>query len=233
MGEEQKGLALRSVSELQASKRFTGPIVTPVRKAGEFYRAEEYHQDYYKKNPLRYRFYRARSGRDKFLKKAWAGYRRPVMAGGKYGRPDNKEISERLTPLQYEVTQRDGTERPFANEYWDNKGEGIYIDIVSGEPLFSSADKFVSGTGWPSFTSPIEPDNIVTREDRKLFSARTEVRSSHAGLALRTPLRGRPGADRAPLLHKLRLFKICTEGGARRAGVWRVSEALRVKIYKN
>ena len=179
-GEEQKGLALRSVSELQASKRFTGPIVTPVRKAGEFYRAEEYHQDYYKKNPLRYRFYRARSGRDKFLKKAWAGYRRPVMAGGKYGRPDNKEISERLTPLQYEVTQRDGTERPFANEYWDNKGEGIYIDIVSGEPLFSSADKFVSGTGWPSFTSPIEPDNIVTREDRKLFSARTEVRSSHA-----------------------------------------------------
>ncbi len=178
--EEQKRLALISLSELGASSRFTGPIVTPVLKAKKFYRAEEYHQDYYKKNPLRYKFYRARSGRDKFLKSAWAGYRRPVRSDGKYGRPGDKEIGARLTPLQYEVTQREGTERAFANEYWDNKDTGIYVDIVSGEPLFSSADKFVSGTGWPSFTRPIEPDNIVTIEDRLLFAVRTEVRSSHA-----------------------------------------------------
>jgi methionine-R-sulfoxide reductase len=82
--------------------------------------------------------------------------------------------------LQYDVTQRDGTERAFANEYWDNKAEGIYVDVVSGEPLFASRDKYDSGTGWPSFTRPIEPGQIVEREDRKLFMVRTEVRSKNA-----------------------------------------------------
>lgn len=96
-----------------------------------------------------------------------------------YDKPGKAELKQMLTPLQYEVTQEEGTERPFNNEYWDNKHEGIYVDILSGEPLFSSTDKYRSGTGWPSFIRPLEPENIVTREDRKLFSVRTEVRSRH------------------------------------------------------
>ena len=84
-----------------------------------------------------------------------------------------------MTPLQYQVTQKEGTEPAFQNEYWDNKKPGIYVDIVSGEPLFISTDKYDSGTGWPSFTKPLEPGNIVEREDRQLFSKRTEVRSKH------------------------------------------------------
>ncbi|HXG59615.1 MAG TPA: peptide-methionine (R)-S-oxide reductase MsrB, partial [Thermoanaerobaculia bacterium] len=89
------------------------------------------------------------------------------------------ELRRRLTPMQYQVTQHEGTEPPFRNEYWDNKKDGIYVDVVSGEPLFSSRDKYDSGTGWPSFTRPLEPGNIVTRSDRKFFIVRTEVRSKH------------------------------------------------------
>lgn len=96
-----------------------------------------------------------------------------------YTKPDDAELKERLTPLQYKVTQEDATERPFNNEYWDNKREGIYVDVASGEPLFSSKEKYKSGTGWPSFWKPLAPENIVEREDRKLFMARTEVRSKH------------------------------------------------------
>lgn len=94
--------------------------------------------------------------------------------------PSDKELKKKLTTLQYKVTREDGTERAFDNEYWDNKKEGIYVDIISGEPLFSSHDKFDSGTGWPSFTRPLEPGNIVEKEDRSLFVKRTEVRSRHA-----------------------------------------------------
>jgi peptide methionine sulfoxide reductase msrA/msrB len=97
-----------------------------------------------------------------------------------YRKPDEAELRKRLTPLQYEVTQNDATERPFQNEYWDHHEKGIYVDIVSGEPLFSSTDKFDSGTGWPSFTRPLEPDNIIEKKDRSLFMVRTEVRSKHA-----------------------------------------------------
>jgi peptide methionine sulfoxide reductase msrA/msrB len=97
----------------------------------------------------------------------------------KYQKPDDATLKKKLTPLQYEVTQREGTERPFQNEYWDNKKEGIYVDIVSGELLFSSLDKYDSGTGWPSFTKPLEPGNIVEKEDRSFFTRRTEVRSKH------------------------------------------------------
>ncbi len=95
-------------------------------------------------------------------------------------KPSDAELKQKLTPLQYEVTQKDGTEPPFRNEYWDNHKDGIYVDIVSGEPLFSSKDKFESGTGWPSFTKPLEPADIVEKTDRKFFMARTEVRSKHA-----------------------------------------------------
>jgi peptide methionine sulfoxide reductase msrA/msrB len=98
----------------------------------------------------------------------------------KFDKPTKEELLKKLNPLQYKVTQESGTERPFDNEYWENKKEGIYIDIVSGEPLFSSHDKFASGTGWPSFTKPLEPENIVEVEDRKFFTKRIEVRSRHA-----------------------------------------------------
>jgi methionine-R-sulfoxide reductase len=105
--------------------------------------------------------------------------------GAKYMKPSKEELRKTLTPLQYKVTQEEGTERAFNNEYWDNKREGIYVDIVSGEPLFSSNDKFKSGTGWPSFTKPLEAERIVEKEDRSLFSTRTEIRSkdgdSHLG----------------------------------------------------
>jgi methionine-R-sulfoxide reductase len=112
---------------------------------------------------------------------------RPAVTGAwqNFKKPDEVSLRRTLTPLQYKVTQQSGTEAPFDNEYDKNKQEGIYVDIVSGEPLFSSRDKYDSGTGWPSFTKPLEPDNIVTREDRGLFTSRTEVRSrygnSHLG----------------------------------------------------
>jgi peptide methionine sulfoxide reductase msrA/msrB len=97
-----------------------------------------------------------------------------------YQKPPKEELKEILTPLQYHVTQENGTERPFQNGYWDNKKEGIYVDIVSGEPLFSSTDKFDSGTGWPSFSKPLEAENIVEKEDRSHMMVRTEVRSKYA-----------------------------------------------------
>lgn len=102
-----------------------------------------------------------------------------VAMARQYRKPDPETLRRQLTPLQYEVTQENGTEPPFQNEYWNNKREGIYVDVVSGEPLFSSLDKFDSGTGWPSFTQPLEPDNIVEREDRRWFMRRIEVRSRH------------------------------------------------------
>lgn len=102
-----------------------------------------------------------------------------ATAEGKFMKPTKEELKKKLTALQYKVTQEEGTEPAFRNEYWDNKKEGIYVDIVSGEPLFSSIDKYDSGTGWPSFTRPLEPGNITTREDRSFFSVRTEVRSKH------------------------------------------------------
>jgi peptide methionine sulfoxide reductase msrA/msrB len=99
---------------------------------------------------------------------------------GKFIKPDDATLRKKLTEIQYEVTQKNGTERAFNNEYWNNEREGIYVDIVSGEPLFSSLDKFDSGTGWPSFTKPLEPGNIVEKEDRGIFTTRTEVRSKEA-----------------------------------------------------
>lgn len=188
--EAQKNAALASKKALEASGVFNKPVVTPVTKAGPFYPAEEYHQDYYKKNGLRYKYYRWGSGRDQFLEKVWQGraeesFSTPPQKVGTYERPPDHKIKETLTPLQYKVTQEDGTEPPFRNKFWDNKEKGIYVDIVSGEPLFSSLDKFDSGTGWPSFTQPLEADHVTTKTDTKLFMVRTEVRSrigdSHLG----------------------------------------------------
>jgi peptide methionine sulfoxide reductase msrA/msrB len=216
--ETQKRLAEKSKQQLEASGKFNKPIVTDILPLGEFYPAEDYHQDYYKKNPIRYHYYRFGSGRDQFLKKTWADMKtgtkkdamksekgskmtsamgnetksrmeKGAMSSGtvkekmgdeqKYTKPNENELRKRLTALQFKVTQKNGTEPPFNNEYWDNHKAGIYTDIVSGEPLFSSLDKFESGTGWPSFTRPLEPKNIVNKSDRTLWMVRTEVRSRH------------------------------------------------------
>jgi peptide methionine sulfoxide reductase msrA/msrB len=179
--EEQRRLAEASKQALERSGRFDKPIVTPISAAGPFYRAEEYHQDYYKKNPIRYKFYRHNSGRDQYLGRVWSKEvpMKNSAADTVYHKPSDEDLRKKLTPLQYKVTQKEGTEPPFKNEYWDNHRDGIYVDIVSGEPLFSSKDKYESGTGWPSFAKPLEPGNIVTKEDRSWFSVRTEVRSKH------------------------------------------------------
>ncbi len=179
--ERQKLLAGESKRALEASGRFSHPIVTEIRPLSVFYPAEEYHQDYYKKCPVRYELYRSLSGRDQFKKKYWKGEK--VSPMGKYAhfrKPSQEDLRRKLTSLQYAVTQENATEPPFRNEYWDNKREGIYVDIVSGEPLFSSLDKYDSGTGWPSFTKPLEPENIVERVDRSHGMVRVEVRSRYA-----------------------------------------------------
>ena len=198
--DSQQKKALASKKALDASGIFQSPVVTAVTRFEKFFPAEEYHQDYYQKNPIRYKYYRWGSGRDQFLEKAWKnndkGQHAPKPGAdlnkpskqesvSVWSKPDNAAIKKQLTPLQYAVTQNEDTEPPFKNEYWDNKKEGLYVDIVSGEPLFSSRDKFDSGTGWPSFTRPLEPDHIVEKSDRTLFMVRTEVRSkngnSHLG----------------------------------------------------
>jgi peptide methionine sulfoxide reductase msrA/msrB len=166
--EEQKKLAEESKRKLEESGIFDKPIVVPILPASEFYPAEDYHQDYHKKNPLRYRLYRQGSGRDAFIERHWSM------------KKDKEELKKRLTPLQYEVTQNNATEPPFDNEYWDHHEPGIYVDVVSGEPLFSSLDKFDSGCGWPSFTKPIHPDSVKEKLDLSHFMVRTEVRSKEA-----------------------------------------------------
>jgi len=179
--DEQRSLAEKSKEGLEKSGRFGKPIVTEIVKAGEFYKAEEYHQHFHKKNPIRYKSYRQGSGRDQFLKKIWGDdmQAKSNTIDEKYKKPSQEELRKKLTQLQYKVTQEEYTERPFQNEYWDNHRDGIYVDIVSGEPLFSSLDKFDSGTGWPSFTKPLRPENIVEKEDQSFFTVRTEVRSRH------------------------------------------------------
>jgi peptide methionine sulfoxide reductase msrA/msrB len=166
--EEQKRLAEQSKKEIQESGIFNKPIVTKILPASTFYPAEEYHQQYYKKQPLRYKLYKVGSGREAFIRKYWKDKKR------------DEELKKRLTPLQYEVTQNNGTEPPFQNEYWDNDREGIYVDIVSGEPLFSSKDKFDSGCGWPTFTKPLHEENIKTDIDVSHNMIRIEVRSKQA-----------------------------------------------------
>jgi peptide methionine sulfoxide reductase msrA/msrB len=180
--EEQRRIAEKSKEQLAKSGRFAKPIVTELIKFERFYDAESYHQDYYKNNPFRYGYYRHGSGRDQFLEKVWAPLSSDLQPKKEktYTKPDDATLRKKLTQMQYKVTQKEGTEPPFQNEYHDNKKEGIYVDIVSGEPLFSSLDKYDSGTGWPSFTKPLEPGNIVEKEDNGLFMKRTEVRSKHA-----------------------------------------------------
>ncbi|MGR5094334.1 peptide-methionine (R)-S-oxide reductase MsrB [Vibrio maritimus] len=194
--DEQKQVAEAFMAEIDKLGVFKKPLATELIKYDTFWPAEDYHQDYYKKSSLKYKYYRYNSGRDQYLDDIFGDDRKdnPVtlrqmidrQANTKsYTRPTDKEIKATLTELQFYVTQEDGTERPFDNKYWDNKQDGIYVDVVTGEPLFSSTDKYKSGTGWPSFTKPIDAHYIVTTTDYKLIYPRTEVRSrfgdSHLG----------------------------------------------------
>jgi len=187
--EEQKAIAEHSRQLLNESKRYSAPVITEIRKFEAFYPAEEYHQDYYKNNPIRYKYYRFQSGRDQYLEKTWGAslHSRPGQEkiNAQYSKPADDVLRKTLTPLQYQVTQEEATEPPFKNTYWDEKREGIYVDVVTGEPLFSSRDKFDSGTGWPSFSRPFVPENIAEKKDFIAILPRTEVRSrygdSHLG----------------------------------------------------
>lgn len=170
--EEQKEKAIFTKEKLEKSGVFKHPIVTKILPLSKFYPAEEYHQDFYNKSPAHYNRYKKYSGRTRFLERTW-------------GKLKNNNIDmnirlKELTPMQYKVTQEDGTEPPFNNEFWDNNRGGIYVDIVSGEPLFSSTDKYDSGSGWPSFFKPLNEDNIIFKEDKSLFMKRVEVRSKKA-----------------------------------------------------
>ena len=200
--EAQRAEARSALDALAASGRFTRPIVVDILPAGPFTPAEDYHQDYWRTHAGPYKAYRTGSGRDQFLARTWgsqapeaakpsaeaaATAKAPAKASDwrAFTRPSDAALRATLTPLAFEVTRQNGTERPFDNAYWDLKARGIYVDIVSGEPLFSSRDKYDSGTGWPSFTQPIRPDAVTERPDNSLFSRRTEVRSriadSHLG----------------------------------------------------
>lgn len=174
-GDEQKELAEKSKSWLVSLAKFDKPIATKIVKFTSFSPVQESEQHFYKKNPERYYSYRKASGRDEFIKKTWGD-----IYAKEYKKPSDKELRNRLTDIQYNVTQKDATERPFDNPYWDNHKEGIYVDIVSGEPLYSSKDKFKSGTGWPSFTKPIDPYFLNKKIDATMGMKRIEVRSKHA-----------------------------------------------------
>jgi peptide methionine sulfoxide reductase msrA/msrB len=191
LSEEQRALAEASKRALEESGVFDAPIVTPILPAQPFYIAEAYHQNYHVKYLERYKAYSTGSGREAFLDRTWEGRDDVSLASAperpweEFVKPSEEELRAMLTPLQYSVTQENGTERSFDNEYWDNHEVGLYVDVVSGEPLFSSTDKYDSGSGWPSFTRPVEPDSVIAVEDRSLFQSRVEVRSriadSHLG----------------------------------------------------
>ena len=197
--EEERAIAEDAIRELDEAKIFEKPVAVRVLPYKNFYTAEEYHQNYAEENTIKYCAYRESSGRDAFLKKYFDAKSWEELIGKKmsasndissldfsnFTKPSEDELRERLTDIQYEVTQKEGTEKPFQNVYNENHMAGIYVDIVSGEPLYSSDDKYESGTGWPSFVKPIDSRYIVERVDKGFFSTRTEVRSrygdSHLG----------------------------------------------------
>jgi peptide methionine sulfoxide reductase msrA/msrB len=185
MDDTQKAAAEASKAAMDKSKVFGKPIAATISPAPKFWPAEDYHQQFARKNPERYEDYRVNSGRDEFFARVWgasalADPGAPPSVKGSYMKPSKAALQKSLNQMQFEVTQNDGTEPPFHNEYFDDHREGIYVDIVSGEPLFSSRDKFESGTGWPSFTRPLVPTNVVVRLDNSLGMSRDEVRSRYA-----------------------------------------------------
>ena len=183
--EEQKKQAEASKAVLADSGRFQQPIVTEIFQAGPFYRAEEKHQVYYKKFPFHYNHYREGSGRARFIRENWKK------------RKSDEELRQELTPIQYEVTRKNATEPPFRNEFWNHTEEGIYVDIISGEPLFSSQDKYDAGCGWPSFTKPLRRNELEERFDTSHGMRRIEVRSKASDSHLGHVFDDGPGPDRA------------------------------------
>jgi peptide methionine sulfoxide reductase msrA/msrB len=186
LNDQQRATADSSEAALAKSGKFSKPIVTEISKAATFYKAEDPHQDYAMKNPAAYESYRAGSGRDQFFSRIWGKdalldpAAPPTAKTMQYHKPSLDQLKKTLNPMQFDVTQQDGTEPPFDNPYWNNEKPGIYVDIVSGEPLFSSTDKFDSGTGWPSFTRPLAPSNVVTKLDNSFGMVRNEVRSRYS-----------------------------------------------------
>ncbi|NRB37429.1 MAG: peptide-methionine (R)-S-oxide reductase MsrB [Pseudomonadales bacterium] len=187
----EKLAAEASMAALTTSKRYDKPLKVKLLQANEFWPANDYHQDYHKRNPLRYKYYRYNSGRDQYLETIWGkdldvgSLRDHQFLDNKtpqasYNKAEDKVLKQTLTALQYQVTQEEATEAPFKNSYWNEKRDGIYVDVVSGEPLFSSLDKYESKTGWPSFTRPLEAAHIVEKTDYLSFYARTELRSKFA-----------------------------------------------------
>ncbi|AZV43029.1 peptide-methionine (S)-S-oxide reductase MsrA [Peribacillus asahii] len=183
--EEQRILAETSKAKLAESGRFKKPIVTAILPAGPFYKAEEKHQHYYKRNPFHYNLYKEGSGRVKFIRENWKK------------RKSDEELRKELTPIQYEVTRKNATEPPFQNEYWNHTEEGIYVDIISGEPLFSSIDKYDAGCGWPSFTKPLRRSELEEKFDTSHGMRRIEVRAKASDAHLGHVFDDGPGPDRA------------------------------------
>jgi peptide methionine sulfoxide reductase msrA/msrB len=176
--EGQKKAAEASRKKLADAGKFKGPLAVQIQPAQTFYPAEEYHQDYARKCPLPYTRYKKGSGREDFIRRHWEDEPAPGAA------LSLEELKKKLSPLQFDVTQKGGTEPPFKNAYWNNHEPGLYVDVATGEPLFTSLDKFDSGTGWPSFTKPLEAHNVKEFKDESLFMTRTEVKSaggSHLG----------------------------------------------------
>jgi len=177
----QKRQAEEYKSVLEKSGKYKGPIVTEIVPASPFYKAEEHHQKYYQKEAGHFKAYERGSGREEYVEK----HGKDVAILKKVEQipnpiPSKEELKKKLTPLQYQVTCENGTEAAFNNEYWNNHKDGIYVDVVSGEPLFSSIDKFDSGTGWPSFTKPLDTKNIVEKRDVSHGMNRVEIRSLRA-----------------------------------------------------
>lgn len=172
--EEQHQQARDSIEKLNQSRHFNAPVATLLLPAQPFYPAEEYHQDYYKKNPAHYNRYKAGSGREAFIKTFW------TEAASLPDPEHMADLARRLSKMQFDVTQNNATEPPFRNEYWDNKRAGIYVDVVSGEVLFTSLDKYDSGCGWPSFTKPLREEALTEKNDVSHGMHRTEVRSRQA-----------------------------------------------------
>ncbi len=186
--DEERSIVEKSLQELSDAKVFDTPLAVKVLPYKNFYTAEEYHQNYAEENTVKYCAYRESSGRDAFLKKYFGSKSWEELIGQKvplrsdfshFVKPSDAELRAKLTDIQYDVTQKNGTEKPFQNEYNENHEAGIYVDIVSGEPLYSSMDKYDSGTGWPSFVRPIDDSYIVEKVDKGLFTTRTEIRSKY------------------------------------------------------
>ena len=208
--EAQKRTASKSRDLLDRSGTYDKPIVTEIRAFSRFYDAEAYHQDYHQKDPMGYRQYRSGSGRDQYLSRIW---KKPPKAAvsqrSAYRKKTDDELRKILTPLQYRVAREDGTEPPFDNAYWNNKDQGIYVDVVSGEPLFSSLHKYDSGTGWPSFSKPLVPEKYCFKRGPESFFRKDRSAKPSRGFPPRSPVSGWAASQGTSLLYEFRRPSFC------------------------